>query len=122
MDYGTPRPQSPSHRKDLDSLSDPTSPGRACLYQGRERRSSPSDRLPQAPNTSTIVEVRLGSTLDYVAAVRHMNPYPLARFALPFRPFPFFLWVRERAERQFGWPDAAVVEKMGRFLVFGNGR
>ena len=24
-----------------------------------------------------------------------MNPYPLARFALPFSLFPFFLWLRD---------------------------
>ena len=39
--------------------------------------------------------VRLSSALDCVEAVRHMNPYPLARFALPFSLFPFFLWLRD---------------------------
>ena len=33
--------------------------------------------LPQTPDSSTMDSARLGSTLDYVAAARHMNPYSL---------------------------------------------
>jgi hypothetical protein len=62
---------------DFESLSEPISPRQTCLHQRLERRSAPIDRLPQIPNTSTMVRVRLGSTLDYVAASRHMNPFPL---------------------------------------------
>jgi len=32
--------------KELESPSDRTSPRQACLYQRRERRTSPIDRLP----------------------------------------------------------------------------
>ena len=91
-DYGTPRPQSPSRCKDLAGLSATAFPGRACLYQGREKRSSPINHLPWIPDTSTIVKVRFGPAPDHVAAVRHMNPYRSARFAPPFRPFPFLFW------------------------------
>ena len=46
VDHGTPWPQSPSRRKDLDTLPDPTSPGRACRHQLRDWQSFPIRDLP----------------------------------------------------------------------------
>jgi hypothetical protein len=45
-DFGTPWPQSPSRRKDLDSVPDPTSPRRACHHQPRDGHSFPIGDLP----------------------------------------------------------------------------